>query len=373
MSRRRKTHRNLTESRIYQKRNKYYLFSAEAIVNPDTNKKSKWHSLCNISEGEHKARLLAKRINDYNRQSGDEGNMPRLLRSWISDELNKREKKRPDDPMKIKMFESRNRDLISITEVIARTFAEFNVDQVIPVDVAQFLDRWEGRRMAQVYRNHLSKFFQWSCRKGFRMDNPAREIKTDMPPKRDIYITHEQFNAIRDALMVGNNGKENITGVMMQCYMDLCYLLYQRTTDVRLLKFQEIKPEGIYIKPTKTDHSSGGDVLIPMTEGIETVLNRAKNAQKIQSAYVICTLKGRPYTASGLRSAWKRACSRVGIKGLTLKDLRSKAATDASLAGNSLKDLATGMVHTDTGTTKDYIRVHETPVSSVSLSLPPKS
>ena len=110
-----------------------------------------------------------------------------------------------------------------------------------------------------------------------------------------------------------------------------------------------------------------------MTPEIEAVIAKARSEQRVQSMYVICKPRGgQPYNATGLRTAWNRACARVGLSGLTLKDLRAKAATDANLAGNSLADLKTGMVHTNTGTTEGYVRVHETPVSSVFMTLPPR-
>lgn len=373
MNRRRSKNRGLTDSRIYQKYNRLYFYAPEPMVNPDTGKKTKWHNLCHVSEGEHHARVLARRIIDHNTQGCADGDMPRLLRDWMAAELQKREKDRPADPMLVKMFEKRNKDLLAINEVIARTFGEFNVNQVIPADVANFVDQWEGRRMAEVYRSHLSKFFQWACRRGYRADNPTREVTLEKPKKHDVYITHEQFYAIRDALLTGNNGKRNPSGMMMQCYVDLCYLLYQRTTDVRLLKINEITPDGIYVKPTKTDSTSGKDVLIPMTSAIEEVIARARAEQRIQSMYVICKPRtGKPYDATGLRTAWYRACARVGLKGLTLRDLRAKAATDAKLAGSTLDEIKTGLVHTSTGTTAGYIRVHDTPTSLVTMTLPPR-
>lgn len=85
------------------------------------------------------------------------------------------------------------------------------------------------------------------------------------------------------------------------------------TTDVRLLKINEITPVGIYVRPTKTDTTSGGDVLIPKTPEIEAVIARAKAEQRVQSIYVICKPRGgQPYNATGLGTAWKRACVRVG-------------------------------------------------------------
>jgi integrase len=67
---------------------------------------------------------------------------------------------------------------------------------------------------------------------------------------------------------------------------------------------------------------------------------------------------------------FKRACVRVGIKGVTSKDLRAKAATDATKQGYQEKQLQTALAHTDGATTRVYIRGREVSVSEVVLKLP---
>src|SRR5260364_178005 len=73
MNRRRSSWRSLSTTRIYQKRKRFYLFSAEEMVNPKTGKAARWHSLCSLEEGEDRARQIAKEIQRYNTvtESGD--------------------------------------------------------------------------------------------------------------------------------------------------------------------------------------------------------------------------------------------------------------------------------------------------------------
>ena len=309
---------------------------------------------------------------EVNRQADQEGDMPRLLRQWNAYEIGKRDRSAPKDEQRRKMHDTRNKDLKLLTAVCAEAFSAFDTNQIGPSDIALFVDQWEGRRMAEVYRSHLSKFFQWACRKGHRKDNPTREVTVEKSEARAVYMTHKQFNECREALLTGRDGKATQTGIMVQCYVDLLYLMYQRTTDIRLLKWSEIKEDGIHFVPSKTEGSSGADVLIPMTAAIRAVLARARGATKVDSIYVISTKRGEPYNASGLRTAWRRACFRAGHAGLILKDIRSKAATDAKLAGYQKKQLSVGLAQTAEKTTDTYIRVHETPTSEIIMSLPPK-
>ncbi|WP_434777599.1 tyrosine-type recombinase/integrase [Neisseria sp. Ec49-e6-T10] len=114
------------------------------------------------------------------------------------------------------------------------------------------------------------------------------------------------------------------------------------------------------------------DVIAQMTPEIKDILDVVKSLTNKEIEYVFVTKKGEPFTASGLRSAWNRACERVGIKGITLKDIRPKSLTDASLSGFELKQLSVIAAHSDTKTTEGYIKKKETPVSEVKLTLPDK-
>ena len=110
-------------------------------------------------------------------------------------------------------------------------------------------------------------------------------------------------------------------------------------------------------------------VFVPITAAIREVLDRVKSIRKMRSMYVIHTEHGKPYTAHGIGSAFERACERAKVSGVTLKDIRAKAATDAKKAGYSMEELQVALAQTDQNTTKGYVRTRETPVSRVELHL----
>ncbi|MBA4707558.1 tyrosine-type recombinase/integrase [Aquitalea aquatica] len=382
MSRPRQTNRGLTLSRIYTKGKRFYLFAAEALISPADGKAKKWHSLCPITDGEVEARRLAQLILDHNRAEGDEGDFPRHFRKYMAAMIEERDKQKPKEEARAKIHENGNKNLLSVSSVIEKAFFEFNVDQVLPVDVAKFVDDWEGRRMGQVYHSRLSDFFRWACRRGLRTDNPVREVSIKKPKRRMRYITDKEYNAIRQALLIGKNGRVNRSGLMVQCYIDLCYLMYQRTTEIRLLKWSDITEKGILFTPTKTEHSSGAKVFVPMTGQIWAVLQQAKVAWAqgrdikegvTRSPYIICNGKGKPYTAHGIGTAWTRARERAGIQDATLKDLRAKAMTDAKKVGYSMTQISVGAAHADEAMTEAYIKLREVPVSEVEMKLPAAS
>lgn len=369
MTRKRKKQVGLTGTRIYIRRGKYQYFSPSPIWNPKSKKETKWIPLCEISEGELAARIALSNILK-SITTNHSGNFPVHFMKWKNKVISERTKNTPVEAARKFDWDRSTRDLMIVLTRIQDAFQDFDVLEVTPHDVAQFLDQWEGQRAAQLYKGHLVKFFQWATRSGLSQTNPAREVSVITPKKRKVYVTHEQYLTIRDAMLIGENGQLLKSGQMMQIYLDLLYLLYQRGTDVRLLKWQQVSKQGIYFKPSKTERTSGKEIIVPMTPLIREVLERARTLRKKPSDYVITNEKGLPYTAHGLGTFFERARRKVGLNHITLKDIRAKAATDATKAGHSLDELKVALAHTDTKTTLRYVRANEVPVSSVSLVLP---
>lgn len=367
----RKTLGGLAGSRIYRRRNRFYFFAPEPTINPKTGKVARWHSLCDVKEGEARALQLARAI-----QSGDasmgSGDFSVHMDSYKKAIIAKRDKRKPSDKARLAIFEAGNADIARQCAVISAAFEDFSVSDVIPVDIARFVDQWEGRRMAQVYRGRLSDFFSWACRKGLRNDNPAREVKVEKPERRKRYITNDEFLAIRAAMEFGDDGRKNLSGAMMQCFLDLLYLTMQRPTEIRLLRWSQVDmlSRSIRFEPTKTEKSSGARVAVPITKAIEEVLERAKAIRDARSPYVIRTLDGEPYGTFGIRSAWQRACRRAKVKGATTRDIRSKAITDALQAGYSMEQLRIAAAHTDEKMTSQYVKQSFMPWSEIHLLLP---
>jgi integrase len=375
MAKKRRTRPTLFGTRIYVRRGYYQYFAPEQIPDPKTGSLKKWHKLVPLAAGETKARVALDTLLCRAKPISGDGDFPIFFRQWRHYIQRKRDLKAPKDPARLHIWEQGTKTQESVFNMIENGFADMNLADIRPTDVALFLDQWEGRRSAQTYRGHLSKFFKWCGRKGLRDTNPATAdiIDIEPPEKRTVYITDEQYHKVRSALLIGKDGKPTRSGPMIQCYLDLTYLLFQRTTDVRLLRRDQIDEEKglMYFKPTKTEKTSGATVNIPMGPAVRQVLNRLKEIAKMRSIYLIHTEHGQVYGASGIRSAWNRACIRAGVSGITVKDIRSKGATDAKKRGYTVAQLKTHMAHSDTATTEGYLHDKETPTSEVIMSLPP--
>jgi len=166
-------------------------------------------------------------------------------------------------------------------------------------------------------------------------------------------------------------------GKVGQCFMELAYLTSQRLTDIRLLRRSQIGPDAITFQPSKTRNSTAQVVGVPITPAIRSVLERIDELNREQkfptvSAYLITSRNRRPYSASGIRSMWKRACRRAGVADITLKDLRPSSATAIHAGGASVEAVQKRLGHSNIETTEIYLRTKGVAESPVVASLPPK-
>jgi integrase len=350
--------------RVYQNDGSWYW------VQPGTNK---WIKLCRVTDSEELLleRLLAEK-KKHARPEGT-GDMRPLIDEYVR-------KHRADHKEKA---------WPSYGKYAGMAFRNADAAKVDATAVMQALKHWKGKlAMQRVMRAFLSGFFQWCIEEGKIKTNPCRELKGWLakPKPSKIYITDEHFAAIRAAMVsytyttgAGKTitGRIN-TGPMMQCFVDLCYLTAQRSTEIRLLKWKDVDRERgvIHFKPTKTEDSSGIEVDFTISPEIAAVLDRIREidggVQRIGDANVIHALDGSQYEPTAVRSAWDRAAERVKLHelGYTVKAIRAKALTDAERAGYDIAALQIAAAHSDSKTTQIYLKQREVPVADVRLRIP---
>lgn len=368
-ARRRNTNLGLP-SRVYVRGASYYW------VRPSDKQ---WIRLSRVDEGQR--RMLARlaiEIGDYESNTGS-GDMAPLIAEYVR--LHKAEHKEKAWP--------------AYGKYAGEAFKDAHLRQITPADVIDFLrDNWTGKlHMQRVMRSFMSGFFEWCIGKRLIAANPCREVKLKKPKPRDVYIPDAHFHAIRAKLLSyvrkTKEGQEIVTkvpaGDMAQCFVDLCYLTAQRSTEIRLLRWApdatahggaswvDWDAKVIHFVPTKTEDSTAEAVDWPITPEVKRVLKRAQSIGKVKSSlYVFHSLEGKPYEANALLTAWKRAAKRAGLleHGYTVKDIRAKALTDAERAGYSIEQLQVAAAHADSKTTEIYVKARAVPVSEVRLKLP---
>lgn len=258
-----------------------------------------------------------------------------------------------------------------LLDIFAADFTDFRVDQVDSPAIKRSIKNLYPSKLtaAKHYKARVSTFFRWCIADaGLIKINPCNAVWLDKAISKKTPWTTKLFWEVRDKLEP-----------MHQCYHDLSFLLYQRTTDVRRLRREQIRDGVIHFVPSKTLKSSGKEVDIPITPAIQSVLDRAAELSReiakkrgVIGPYVIHTRQGSAYTRSGIYSAYRRADEELhGIPtGLNPKALRPFAVTMAKKRGYSLDQLQIGLAHTSQATTQGYVQQHEVPVSEVALELP---
>lgn len=383
MNRSRKTGKGLPR-RVYKKHGCFYFVPAEPMLDPKDGKMKRWIPLARIDDGEA-AMLLA--LGNLIQDAAQNGESMR----YVCAEFKKH---------KLKRYTEETRDTYGrYLDAIGNAFADFSARQVTTKSWAQFLrDNFSDKpNTAQKYTALARKLFKFVISElGLREDNPIDQIELDdyETERRLILPTHEQVAAIRQAGMTSkvrsDTGKSlpTASGPMFACLVDAAYLLWARAIDVRELKESQI--DGglggfIRVTPSKTMKSSGKSVDIRITPPIWEVIERARAVKKgykvhgkpLITGYVFPTMKGKPYSKSGLFSMWDRARDRLGIgkdsppeERIQYRDLRALGATDAAKAGKKLDEIQARLTHTSSKTSEIYIKEAIPDRSEIDLPLP---
>ncbi|MBA5686171.1 tyrosine-type recombinase/integrase [Rugamonas apoptosis] len=365
MSRPRNHNKGLPK-RVYIRRKQYCFFPADPTLDPRDGKMKSWIILCNVSDGEpamHAALALVLGDSD---DDGEVGTMPALCREY---KLNKLKRYSPEVRGQYGAY----------LDFIAQDFKDFGVAQVRTRDCAQFLRNHfkDKHNTAKKYARLMKKLFRYAIAEhGTRDDNPMDQLDLDdyETHRREVLPTHAQIHAIRQAGMIGADGRRTYSGPMFACIVDMAYLCWQRGIDMRKLREDEIHEDYIRFTPSKTRDTSGIVLDIYITPAISAVIERAraiKRERRMTSDYLFPTRKGTPYSKTGLESMWDRARERAKIAdGIVFRDLRALGATDAHKVGRDLKDIQTRLAHTTEKTTRIYLKEVTPTRSELSVSLP---
>lgn len=248
-----------------------------------------------------------------------------------------------------------------LLDVFAREFDAFRVDQVEAADIRESVRNLYGNapHSAKAYKSRISTFFGWAIsEKRLTTVNPCREVRLSAPKSKRTRWTDAEFWRVHEGL-----------DTMKQCYHLLSFLLYQRATDIRHLKRTDIREGVIHFAPSKVAKSSGAELDVPITPAIQAVLDRAAAISRewgIVCPWVIHTRQGTAYTATGIRSAYRR------LSAPPPKSLLPYAMQAAERRGWSRRQLQVGRGHTSITTTEHYLATHTVPVSEVVQELPPR-
>lgn len=354
-------------TRVTAKGGRYYYIEDLEARNPRTGRPlQKWHPLSRVDEGEAELHAALAR---FKGQPLERGNLPALLKAFL--------------PVHVRgLTLGVRKEHERMYGVIGKAFADFDVAEVEPGDVLDFLQKNFAAKLTarRAYKARLSTFFSWCVLNKARTGvatNPCREVKLPQPPKRRGRMNAEAYWKMKDAL--------SETG---QLFLELLYLSRQRPTEIRLLRESQVLPVRIRFEPTKTVSSSAEYVEIARSPRIDKILERlrALRAERLKrrkivpieeqrDPYLLVSEDGQPFTKSGLNSLWRRARDDAKVGKVTTRDVRPYALAQMEAAGEPVERIREAAAHTTTAQTEAYLNQHRERYSAAVLVEParPKS
>lgn len=214
--------------------------------------------------------------------------------------------------------------------VLTHRFGHMRPDDVMPTDVAQYLEdrKREGAAVAgNRERAALSSSFEYAMRNGWAKSNPCRGVRRNKERPSRVYVETPQlveaYENASDALQILLNG---------------LYLSGMRLTDAMnlrraMLVYDGETPIGARWRESKTGHENE----MKFKPGMREVVRRAiaygdavatKITKKLPVArplpeHVFVNTRGKPWTQWGVSSAMKYAGATFAVR-----QLRAKAQSD---------------------------------------------
>jgi integrase len=211
-------------------------------------------------------------------------------------------------------------------------FGRMRIGAVRPNLVAAYLEKRkrDGHGpMGNRERAVLSSAFEFAMRNKWAEFNPCVGVRRNKERRRERYVTDVEFLAAFEA-----------APEPLQDVLALALLTGARQGDLRKLRREDLRPDGIYMLEGKTESTTGKRRLVAWSDALRFFVRRALERQeriaarepdprkhrqrRTVSEYVLTNRFNRPWTMSGLQSAVKRM-----PKDWHFHDIRAKSASDA--------------------------------------------
>ena len=233
------------------------------------------------------------------------------------------ERTRRDYALQIKLIEKRFGDfpLAALTDRRARgIFREWR-DQLAVA----------SRRQADYAWSVLARVLSWGLDRGLVSANPCEKGGRLYRGSR------------ADKVWTADDQSAFLARAPVHMHLPLLLALWtgQRQGDLLRLPWTAYDGMHIRLKQSKTQRR----VTVPVGEPLKRALDAARGA-RAPAVTILVTSEGKPWTADGFRSSWRKACAKAGVVGVTFHDLRGTAVTRLALHGCTEPEIATFTGHT---------------------------
>lgn len=323
---------------VHAKHGAYYLVR-------QVDKKRTWLRLSTVRDG---LPAMYRALADAEMQGAVDERMGALCSLWLQEVSTRHAKK------------TQANDIYQV-RTISQAFVEFRASEVRAPDAMEFLKAFQDKpRTYNAYRSMLRELMRFAEEKGLREPgtNPVDALRTAAVKARSRYITDSELRRIKVAALRSKGqraGQVNPAGQTVCAVIDMAYLTGQRISDVLALQWVHAVKDGIWFMPAKTEGSTGAQVLIEWTPRLRELMARIKGFKHRHITHVFATQDGQPYNYEAMKSAWRRALDRAGVKDAHIHDLRAKALTDVDRLHGIAAAQRMG-AHSTQSQTADYVR-----------------
>ena len=210
------------------------------------------------------------------------------------------------------------KDYLAHEKYLLAVFGDAEAKAIKPEHVRRYMDARGKKSRVQANHEHssMSRVYRWGYQRGFVPGNPCVGVDKFPKPKRDRYITDEEYLAIYE------HASEPVKAAM-----EIAYLCAARVSDVLKMDWSQIMDEGIFIQQGKT----GVKQIKAWTERLRTAVNRCRAWG--EDGAVIKTMYGERYSYKGFNEAWRKAraaaANHLGRPlDCTFHDLKAKSISD---------------------------------------------
>jgi integrase len=229
------------------------------------------------------------------------------------------------------LAERTRRDYVAKIKLIEEAFGDFPLSALSDRRTRGVFEAWrdklatQSRRQADYAWSVLGRVLSWALDAGLVVANPCKK-------------GGRLYRASRADKVWSLDDEANFSGRAPE-HLRVPFLLAlwtgQRQGDLLRLPWSAYDGTHIRLRQSKT----GIRVVIPVGAPLKAALDAAAKCKK--SPLILVNSEGKPWTADGFRSSWRKACAGAGIVGLTFHDLRGTAVTRLATAGCTEAEIAT--------------------------------
>lgn len=220
-------------------------------------------------------------------------------------------------------------DYVRLIKIIEKEFGEFPIkalsDRRSRAEFLEWRDKMalRSKRQADYAYTVLALILSWAKGRGLIDVNPCeRGGRLYRDTRAENIWTDDDESAF-------------LRAAPSHLHLPLLLALWtgQRQGDPLRLPWSAYDGERIRLKQSKT----GARVSIKVGAPLKAVLDTTKR----KSPIILVNGEGKPWTADGFRSSWRKACIAAGVTGVTFNDLRGTAVTRLALSGCTEAEIAT--------------------------------